>query len=107
MSNESKHTPAPWFIHGTYQNKSGASYSRIDAHIEREGRYVANLVHVFGNDDESKATARLIVGAPEMYNKLKEISDALVSNRQHIPPSLLKALKGVHEIIDQIKTTQI
>lgn len=104
---EPKHTPAPWFIQGTYQNNSGASYYRIDAHIEKEGRYIANLVHVFGNDDESKATARLIAAAPEMYNKLKEISDALMSNRQRIPPSLLKALTGVHEIIDQIKTTQL
>lgn len=106
---ESKHTPAPWHIHGTEKNESGASYLRIDAKVENEDRYVGNLAHVFGNDDESKANARLIAVAPEMLELIMGIRKwyedrwpEYIKHLEHKPTPIVfsKALGLINKVIE-------
>lgn len=66
----SKHTPGPWIA----EERQFASYV-----ISHEGRSLAAVWPTAGNGDELPiaANARLIAAAPDMYEALKGLCEAL------------------------------
>lgn len=65
----SNHTPGPW----TACNNDGYSIWRIFTSWRTGNKTIAEVV---GDSAETEANARLIVAAPEMYELLREVSQA-------------------------------
>lgn len=85
MSNETKHTPGPWYAHWGHPTTS-----RV-ASIKSPSRYVGlEVADVYGTDErdldnENTANAHLIAAAPELLEALEALEDAGYLNDIYAP----------------------
>lgn len=61
-----KHTPGPWKRYGSVI--CGGMTTIVEVYLEE-------------NDEETEANARLITAAPELYEALKELHDAVMNGK--------------------------
>jgi len=106
----SAHTPGPWFAHDTHEAKA-CRYISTRSDRDNCGD-VAVLYRSHPADsvanERDEANARLIAAAPEMYEAMKEIRDAMEdSGHMHLHRErVLSALDQIDVLIRQIHGTE-
>jgi len=78
---ETKFTKGSWFVdfNETDKNEFNQLVTPISTILD-SGLKVLGICDIYGDDVESKANAKLIASAPEMFEQLKAIREAILSD---------------------------